>query len=103
VEVEALVNASRGEGWEVKAGKVDETVTDLKAALPVVTLAPTLAEMEAERAGKTLSNVEAKALVNILADTLSEVVAKTFADTLTCVESEAPIKREVNSVAAVEA
>ena len=28
---------------EVKAGKVGETLTDLKAASPVVTLAPTLA------------------------------------------------------------
>ena len=35
---------------EVKAGKVGETLTDLKAALPVVTLARTLAGMEAETA-----------------------------------------------------
>lgn len=39
----------------------------------MVTLARTLAEMEAETAGKTLSNVEAQALVDSLSATLSEV------------------------------
>ena len=33
---------------EVKTGKVCKTLSDLKAASPVVTLAPTLAEIEAE-------------------------------------------------------
>ena len=37
---------------KLKAGKVGETLTDLKAASPFVTLAPTLAEMKAQTAGK---------------------------------------------------
>ena len=37
----------------MKADNVAETLTDLKAASPVVTLAPALGEMEGERAGKT--------------------------------------------------
>lgn len=43
MENEALVD----ELAEVKAGKVGQTLSDLKAASPVVTLPPTLAEMEA--------------------------------------------------------
>ena len=42
---------------ELKAAKVGEKLTDLKAASPVVTLAPTLAEMKAQTVGKTLSDV----------------------------------------------
>jgi len=45
-------------GW--LTGKVGDTPTALKAASPVVTLAPTLAEVEAETASKTLSDVEAQ-------------------------------------------
>ena len=37
---------------ELKAGKVGKTLTDLKAASPVLTLAPTVAEMKAQTAGK---------------------------------------------------
>ena len=37
---------------ELKAGKVGETLTDLKAASPVLTLAPTVAETKAQTAGK---------------------------------------------------
>ena len=55
----------------VKAGKVGETMTDLRAASPVVTLTPKLAEMKAETAGKTLSDVEAQALLDTLLVTLS--------------------------------
>ena len=40
---------------ELKAGKVGYTLTDLKAASPVVTQAPTLAEMTAQTAAKTQS------------------------------------------------
>lgn len=43
MENEALVD----ELAEVKAGKVGQTLSDLKAASPVVTLPPTLGEMEA--------------------------------------------------------
>lgn len=43
MENEALVD----ELAEVKGGKVGQTLSDLKAASPVVTLPPTLAEMEA--------------------------------------------------------
>ena len=44
MEAEALVERLA----EVKAGKVVQTLTDMVAPSPVVTLAPTLAEMEAE-------------------------------------------------------
>ena len=44
METEALVDRL----VEVKTGRVGQTLSDLKAASPVVTLAPTLAEMEAE-------------------------------------------------------
>ena len=37
---------------ELKARKVGETLTDLKAASPVQTLAPTVAEIKAQTAGK---------------------------------------------------
>ena len=43
MENEALVDRLA----ELKAGKVCQTLSDLKAASPVVTLPPTLAEMEA--------------------------------------------------------
>ena len=42
---------------ELKAGKVGETLKDLKAASLVVTLAATLAEIKAQTVGKTLSDV----------------------------------------------
>ena len=42
---------------EVKAGKVGETLTNLKATSPVVTLPATLAGMEAETSRKRLSDV----------------------------------------------
>ena len=37
---------------ELKARKVGETLTDLKAASPVQTLAPTVGEIKAQTAGK---------------------------------------------------
>ena len=73
----------------VKAGKVDETLTDLKAALLVVTLA----EMDTETAGKTLSHVEAQALVAPFCGRLSEVVANTIVHTLTYLKPEHQSKR----------
>ena len=54
----------------MKAGNVAETLTDLKGASPVVTLAPTLGEMEAERAGKTISDLQAQTVVDTLSATL---------------------------------
>ena len=59
---------------ELKAGKVGHTLTDLKAASPFVTLAPTLAEMEAQKAAKTLSNVLRQALVETQAVAVVEEV-----------------------------
>ena len=53
-------------------------MTDLKFASPVVTLAPSLAEMGAEKDAKTLIDVEAPALVNASSATLSDEVAKTI-------------------------
>ena len=44
MNTEALVHSLA----KVKAGKVGHKLNDLKAASPVVTLAPTLAKMEAE-------------------------------------------------------
>ena len=44
MEAKALVDRLA----EVKAGKVVHRLTDLKAASPVITLAPTLAEIEAK-------------------------------------------------------
>ena len=52
VEAEALADTLTDRVVEVKAGKVCETLTDLKAAPPVVTLAHTIAEMEAETIAK---------------------------------------------------
>lgn len=52
VEAEALADTLTERVVEVKAGKVCETLTDLRAAPPVVTLAHTIAEMEAETIAK---------------------------------------------------
>lgn len=46
--VETLANRLE----EFKAGKIGETLTDLKATSPVLTLALTLAEMKAQKAEK---------------------------------------------------
>ena len=46
--VETLANRLE----ELKAGKIGETLTDLKATSPVLTLALTLAEMKAQTAAK---------------------------------------------------
>ena len=73
----------------VKAGKVGETLTDLKAALLVVRLA----EMDAETAGKTLSALEAQELVDTFCGTISEVVANTLVHTLTYLKPEHRSKR----------
>ena len=67
---------------ELKAGKVGETLTDLKAASPVLTLARTVAEMKAQTAGKTLSHVVPEAMVDTQAVAVAEVT-KTIKDTLT--------------------
>ena len=68
---------------ELKAGKVGEKLTYLKAASPVVTLAPTLAEMKAQTVGKPLSDVVPQALVETEAVAVAEKVSKTIKDTLT--------------------
>ena len=56
---------------DVKASNVAETLTDLKAASPVVPLAPTR-EMEAATAGKTISDMKAQTVVDTLSATLSD-------------------------------
>ena len=82
---------------ELRGGKVGQTLTDLKAASPVVTLAPTLAEMKAQTAGKTLSNVVSQALVKTQAVAVTDEVKKTIKDTLTYVKPEAPVKKVVDT------
>ena len=68
---------------ELKARKVSETLTDLKAASPVQTLAPTVAEIKAQTAGKkTLSHVVPQAIVDTQAVAVAEVT-KTIKNTLT--------------------
>ena len=63
---------------ELKAAKVCQTMTDLKAASPVVTLTPTLAEMKTQPAKKTLSSIRRKALVETQAVAVAEEVTKTI-------------------------
>ena len=69
----------------------------MKAASPVVTLAPKLAEMKAQTAGKTLSDVVPQALVDTQAVAVAEVGTKTIKGTLTYVKPEAPIKKVVDT------
>ena len=52
VEAQALAETLADRLEELKAGKVGNTLTNLKAASPVVTLAPTLTEMIAQTAKK---------------------------------------------------
>ena len=77
--------------------KVSETLTDLKAASPVVTLAPSLAEMKAHTAGKKLSHVLPQALVETEAVAVAEEVTKTIKDSLTYVKPEAPVEKIVDT------
>ena len=77
--------------------KVCETLTDLKAASPVVTLAPSLAEMKAHTPGKTLSYVLPQALVETQAVAVAEEVTKTIKDTLTRVKPKAERLAEVKA------
>ena len=62
-------------------------------------LAHTVAEIECERVG----DMKIENLIDTLPDTLSDVVAKTIADTVSCVEAKAPVKKEADSLVAVEA
>ena len=77
--------------------KVCETLTDLKAASPVVTLAPALAQMKAHRAGKTLSDVLPQALVETQAVAVAEEVTKTIKDSPSYVKPEAPVENIVDT------
>ena len=77
--------------------KVCETLTDLKAASPVVTLALSLAEMKAHTAGKTLSYVLPQALVETQAVAVAEEVTKRIKDSLTYVKPEAPVEKIVDT------
>ena len=64
MEAEEFAETLADRQEELKPGKVGETLTDLMAASPVVTLAPTLAEMKAQTVEKkTLSEVVRQALV----------------------------------------
>ena len=82
---------------ELKAGKVGETLTDLKAALPVVTLAPTPADIKAQTPGKTLSDVVPQASIETQAVAVTEEVKKTIKDTLTYVKPKAPAEKVVDT------
>ena len=62
---------------EVNIEKMSETLTYLKATSPVVTLAPTLAEIKAMTAGKTLSDTGQIPVVTPSA-IVGEVLEKTF-------------------------
>ena len=57
---------------DVNASNVAETLTDLKAASPIVTLAPTLGEMKAETGSKALSDVKAQTVLDTLSATQSD-------------------------------
>ena len=57
---------------EVTTRNVAETLTDLKTASPLVTLAPTLEKKDAEMPGKTLSDLEFRTVVETLSATLSD-------------------------------
>ena len=83
MEAEVLAETLADRLEELKAGKVGETLTDLKAASPVVTLATSLAEMNSQAAGKTLSDIVLQALVETQAVAVAEEVTKTIKDTLT--------------------
>ena len=76
---------------ELKPGKVGDTLTNLKAASPVVTLAPTLAEMIAQTARNTLSDVVLQALLETQAVAVAEEVTKTINDTQTYVKPETAV------------
>ena len=76
--------------------KVGDTLTNLKAASPVVTLAPTLAETIAQTAGNTLSDVVLQALVETQAVAVAEEVTKTINDTLTYVKPETAVQKIVD-------
>ena len=52
METKVLVETLANRLEELKAGKIGETLTDLKATSPVLTLALTLAEMKAQKAEK---------------------------------------------------
>ena len=84
---------------ELKAGKVGKTLTDLKAASPVLTLAPTVAEMKAQTAAKkTLCDVVPQAMDETQAVAVAEEVTKTIKETLTYVKLEAPVKEVVDTL-----
>lgn len=85
---------------EVNIEKISETLTYLKATSPVVTLAPTLAEIKAMTAGKTLSDTEQIPVVMPSA-TVAEVLEKTFKKKLTYVKFEPPVKKVVDTPADV--
>ena len=65
------------------------TLTDVKIASEVETLAGTIADVETKTVGKILGNVEVEALADNSPDTLSQVVAKRIANTVTCVKAKA--------------
>ena len=74
MEAKALAETLADRLEELKAGKVCQILTDLKAASPVVTLTATLAEMKTQTAKKTLSNTRRKPLVETQAFAVAEEV-----------------------------
>ena len=101
VEAEALADTADNLEDE-KAVKISETLTDLKATSPVVTLAPTLAEIKAKTAGKILSDA-GQILVVTPSATVAEVLEKSFKNTLTFLKLEVTVKKVVDTPADVDA
>ena len=97
IEAEALAETLADRLEELSAGKVGQTLTDLKAASPVVTLAPTIAEMKTQTAAKTLSDVVPQALVETQAVAVAEEVTETIKDTITYVKPEAQVEKVVET------
>ena len=87
---------------EIKAAKVGEILTDLKAAIPVLTLHSTLAESRDEGPNKCKNHKRCCAQ-GTAAFALAEVVTKTIKDTLTDVKPKAPVEKVVATPADVDA
>ena len=97
MEAEALAEKLVDRLEELKAGKVGETLTDLKAASPVVILAPTPADIKTQTTGKTVSDVVAQASIETQAIAVKEEVKKTIKDTLAYVKPEALFEKVVDT------
>ena len=96
MQAKALAETLADRLEELKAGKVGNTLTNRKAASPVVTLAPTVTVI-CQTAKKTLSDVVLQPLLETQAVAVAEEVTKTINDTLTYVKPEAPVEKVVDT------